>query len=158
MTHAHALSRAAYERLQAELEDLTTRGRIEIARAIERARELGDLSENGDYHAAKDAQGHMEGRIRQLEKLLEEAVVVDVVEHGAVMAGSVVTICYEGDDEDDDAETYLIGSIEEKHPELDVISPQSPLGEALMGHEEGDWVEYEAPTGVLKVKIVAVGV
>jgi transcription elongation factor GreA len=158
MTHAHALSRAAYERLQAELEDLTTRGRIEIALAIERARELGDLSENGDYHAAKDAQGHMEGRIRQLEKLLDEAVVVDVVEHGSVGAGSVVTIVYEGDDEDSDAETYLVGSIEEKHPELDVISPQSPLGEALMGREEGDWVEYEAPNGVLKVKIVAVGV
>jgi transcription elongation factor GreA len=157
MTHAHALSRAAYDRLHAELEDLTTRGRIEIALAIERAREMGDLSENGDYHAAKDAQGHMEGRIRQLEKLLEEAVVVDVVDHGAVGAGSVVTIVYDGDDEDEDAETYLVGSIEEQHPDLDVISPQSPLGEALMGHEAGDWVQYEAPTGVLKVKIVAVG-
>ena len=71
------LSRAAYERLQAELDDLTTRGRIEIARKIETARELGDLSENGDYHAAKEEQGKMEGRIRHLEALLERAEIVE---------------------------------------------------------------------------------
>ncbi|MHB8466936.1 MAG: GreA/GreB family elongation factor, partial [Acidimicrobiales bacterium] len=63
------LSRAAYDRLRAELDDLTTRGRVEIARKIEEARALGDLSENGDYHAAKDSQGHMESRIRQLDAL-----------------------------------------------------------------------------------------
>ena len=62
----HQLSRSAYDRLQAEFDDLTTRGRIEVANKIEAARLLGDLSENGDYHAAKDEQGHMEGRIRQL--------------------------------------------------------------------------------------------
>ncbi|MGH9066153.1 MAG: GreA/GreB family elongation factor, partial [Acidimicrobiales bacterium] len=70
------LSRQAYDRLQAELEDLTTRGRVEIARAIEAARALGDLSENGDYHAAKDAQGKMEARIRQLQAMLPTAVIV----------------------------------------------------------------------------------
>ena len=67
------LSRDAYDRLQAELDDLTTRGRVEIATAIERARELGDLSENGDYHAAKDDQGKMEARIRQLQAMLKNA-------------------------------------------------------------------------------------
>ncbi len=67
---AQKLSRAAYDRLKAEFEDLTTRGRIEVANKIERAREEGDLRENAGYHAAKDEQGHMEGRIRQLEHLL----------------------------------------------------------------------------------------
>jgi transcription elongation factor GreA len=156
MTQTHTLSRAAYERLKAEHDDLTTRGRIEIAQAIERARELGDLSENGDYHAAKDQQGHMEGRIRQLEAILSDCEVVDEVATGVVGAGSVVTILYDGDD-DDMKETYLLGSIEERHDELDVISPGSPLGQALFGHAAGDLVEYEAPNGVLKVKILAVG-
>ena len=77
---ANQLSRSAYERLTAEFDDLTTRGRIEVADKIERARELGDLSENGDYHAAKDEQGHMEGRIRQLEHILENA---EIIEGGA---------------------------------------------------------------------------
>jgi transcription elongation factor GreA len=156
MTHAHTLSRAAYERLQAEHHDLTTRGRIEIAQAIERARELGDLSENGDYQAAKDQQGHMEGRIRQLEQILENAVIVEEVPDGVAAAGTVVTILYDGDD-DDMAETYLIGSIEERHHEFDVISPGSPLGQALVGHQAGETVEYEAPNGRLKVKILNVG-
>ena len=76
-THAAQLTRDTYDRLQAELEDLTTRGRVEIAASIESARALGDLSENGDYHAAKDAQGKMESRIRQLQRLLKTATVVD---------------------------------------------------------------------------------
>ena len=76
---ANQLSREAHARLQAEYDDLTTRGRIDIARKIEVARELGDLSENGDYHAAKDEQGHMEGRIRQLEYLLENIVTPNAV-------------------------------------------------------------------------------
>ena len=71
------LTRDTYERLQAELEDLTTRGRVEIAALIEAARALGDLKENGDYHAAKDSQGKMESRIRQLERMLKNATVVD---------------------------------------------------------------------------------
>ena len=93
------LSQRAYDRLQAELEDLTTRGRIEVAGKIERARAMGDLSENGYYHAAKDEQGHMEGRIRQLEHLLENAEIVAPPEHGVVGPGSVVTVVYEGDNE-----------------------------------------------------------
>src|SRR5436305_12360798 len=88
------LSRDAYDRLQAELDDLTTRGRVEIAATIERARELGDLSENGDYHAAKDDQGRMEARIRQLQAMLKEAEIVEssVEQGGSVAAGSVVPI------------------------------------------------------------------
>jgi transcription elongation factor GreA len=149
------LSRDAYDRLQAELEDLTTRGRVEIATAIERARELGDLSENGDYHAAKDEQGKMEARVRQLQAMLKNAEIVeaDSGSSGAVAAGSVVTIRYEGDD---DTERYLIGSIEERRDDVSVISPGSPLGQALVGRGAGDVVEYEAPGGMLKVEVVAV--
>jgi transcription elongation factor GreA len=149
------LSSAAYERLKAEHEDLTTRGRIEVAAAIERARELGDLSENGDYQAAKDHQGHMEGRIRQLESILNNAEIVNDVPEGVIGAGSVVTIRYEGDADDMD-ETYLLGSIEERHDVYDVISPGSPLGGALIGHKAGQTIEYSAPNGVMRVLIVRV--
>ena len=149
---ANQLSQEAYDRLRAELDDLTTRGRIEVASKIERARELGDLSENGDYHAAKDQQGHMEARIRTLEAILENAQIVEDAVEGVVSAGSIVTIRYEGDDEDM-AETYLIGHIEEKS-DYDVISPSSPLGAALIGKSVGDEVEYDAPGGVLKVAII----
>jgi transcription elongation factor GreA len=150
------LSRDAYDRLRAELDDLTTRGRTEIAQLIERARELGDLSENGDYHAAKDDQGKMEARIRQLQAMLKEAEIVDASSStGAVAAGSIVTIKYEGDE---DTERYLIGSIEERRDDVSVISPGSPLGQALVGKTTGDIVEYEAPGGMLKVEVVAVDV
>ena len=151
------LSRDAYDRLQAELDDLTTRGRVEIAGLIERARELGDLSENGDYHAAKDDQGRMEARIRQLQGMLKGAEIVDnkAETGGSVGAGSIVTIRYE---DDDDTERYLIGSIEERRDDLSVISPGSPLGQSLVGRRTGDIVEYEAPGGMLKVEVVAVDV
>jgi transcription elongation factor GreA len=157
MSETH-LSRAAYERLTAELEDLTTRGRVEIARAIEAARALGDLSENGDYHAAKDSQGKMEARIRQIEHMLSTAVLTDETsggQDGTVVAGTVVTIRYDGDD---DVERYLVGSIEERVDDLEVVSPASPLGQALLGRRRGDVVEYEVPSGArLKVELVDVG-
>lgn len=153
----HHLSRAALERLQAEFYDLTTRGRIEVATKIEVARLMGDLSENGDYHAAKDEQGHMEGRIRQLEHLIhpDNHVVVEVSDDGSITPGTIVTLVYDGDD-DHLAERYLVGHMEEKTDDLDVMSPESPLGAALLGHVAGDWVEYQAPHGVLKVKVLEV--
>ena len=149
------LSRAAFERLQAEFLDLTTRGRIEVAQKIETARLMGDLSENGDYHAAKDEQGHMEGRIRQLEHVIDTAEIIEGGDEGIVSAGSIVTIVYEGDD-DSMAERYLVGHMEEKTGDLDVMSPQSPLGASLQGASEGTWVEYEAPTGKLRVRVLKV--
>jgi transcription elongation factor GreA len=154
MAQTHHLSQAAYDRLKAEHEDLTTRGRVEIARKIEAARELGDLSENGDYHAAKEEQGKMEGRIRQISAMLENAEIVQADNGEHVSHGSVVAIRYAGDDE---VERYLIGSIEERHDDLEVISPSSPLGEALIGSSPGDSVTFTAPTGAeLQVEIVAV--
>jgi len=152
------LTRDTYERLQAELKDLTTRGRVEIAALIETARALGDLKENGDYHAAKDSQGKMESRIRQLEQMLKRATVVDgrAPVDGKVGPGSVVTLRYEGDDEDDTS-SYFVGSIEERQGDLTVVSPGSPLGQALLGHAVGDTVEYGAPGGNLRVEIVQIG-
>lgn len=156
MAEQKQLSREAYERLSAELEDLTTRGRIDIARKIEAARELGDLSENGDYHAAKEEQGKMEGRIMHLEAMLEDVEIVDTIAGtDQVTSGNVVTIRYQGDSE---TEQYLIGSIEERRDGITVMSPGSPLGEALLGAKVGDTVAYEAPGGQLAVEIVAIDV
>lgn len=155
MSETH-LSRDAYDRLQAELEELTTKGRVDIARAIETARELGDLKENADYHAAREDQGRMEARIRQLQSLIDHAVIVDGTETSDTVAtGSVVALRYEGDEE---ADRYLVGSIEERRADVSVVSPKSPLGQALIGHRQGDVVEYQAPGGNLKVEIVDIEV
>jgi transcription elongation factor GreA len=142
------LSRATYDRLRAEFEDLSTRGRIEVAEKIERAREEGDLKENAGYHAAKDEQGHMEGRIRQLEHLLESAEVVDRI--------PIYTFVYEGDT-DDLAERYLIGHMEEQPSDgIEVMGVDSPLGSSLLGAAVGDTVSYEAPGGQMRVRVLAV--
>jgi transcription elongation factor GreA len=141
------LSQGTFDKLQAEFDDLTTRGRIEIANKIEAAREEGDLKENAGYHAAKDEQGHMEGRIRQLEHLLENAEIV--------AASSIYTIVYDGDSADM-AERYLIGNMEEVSDDADVISATSPLGAALIGASQGDAITYEAPNGALTVKVLKV--
>jgi len=151
MSETH-LSQEAYDRLKAELEDLSTRGRVDIAQTIEIARELGDLKENADYHAARDDQGRMEARIRQLQFLVDNAVIVDGSQaSGVVAAGVIVALRYEGDD---DADRFLVGSIEERRADVAVVSPASPLGLALLGHRKGDVVSYQAPGGNLKVEIV----
>lgn len=155
MADRQKLSQDAYDRLQAEHDDLTTRGRIEIAKKIETARELGDLSENGDYHAAKEEQGKMEGRIIHLAGLILD---VEIVEHDesldVVREGCVVSIRYDGDDEIED---YLIGSIEERREGVMVMSPGSPMGQALLGAKQGDTVKYEAPGGELSVIVEKLG-
>ncbi len=143
----HQFSRAAYDRLKAEFDDLTTRGRIDVAEKIERAREEGDLKENAGYHAAKDEQGHMEGRIRQLEHLLENAEIIE--------DQWVYTVLYEGDSPDM-AERYVVGNLEEQIDGADVISASSPLGSVLQGASEGDALSYEAPNGSLKITVLKV--
>ena len=140
------LSKSTLERLQAEFHDLTTRGRIEVADKIERAREEGDLKENAGYHAAKDEQGHMEGRIRQLEYLIDEPEIVE---------NQLYVIVYEGDSEDM-AERYMIGNMEEEVDGADVISPTSPLGAALEGSTPGQSITYDAPNGALTIKVLSV--
>src|SRR5438132_11305031 len=108
MAETHHLSRTAFERLEEEHKQLTTFGKIDIARRIEAARELGDLSENGDYHAAKEEQGKMDLRMRQIIATLEDAEIVDVTRTDVVALGTTVSIRYDGDD---DVEDYLVGSI-----------------------------------------------
>jgi transcription elongation factor GreA len=154
MAETRELSRDTYERLQAELEQLTGAGRIDIAQKIEAARALGDLSENGDYHAAKDQQGKMEARIRQIQGILLDAVVVENTgsADGSVVVGSIVGIDF-GDGE---VEKYLVGHIEERHDEHDVLSPESPLGSELLGKHAGDDATYEVNGNKLTVTIVSV--
>jgi len=154
MAQTHHLSQKAYDRLKAEHDELTTVGRVDIARKIEAARELGDLKENGDYHAAKDFQGQMEARIRQLASMIENAEIVEGTDGELVEPGSVVELRYEGDDE---PETYFYGSVEERGIEHDIISPASPLGVALTGAKVRDTVEFESPTGAtLRVEVVSI--
>jgi len=150
----HRITLETLEKLKAEYHHLTTVGRTEIARVIEAARLLGDLSENGDYHAAKDHQGKMESRIRQIDNVIRNHEIVERDEHAqSVQHASIVQVVYEGDD-DDEFQEFFIGSIEEKPDGVLVASPTSPLGSSLLGHSVNDLVEYEAPSGILRVKIV----
>src|SRR3954464_2844176 len=120
MSDVQHLSPEAHRRLQEELEDLTTRGRVEVAQRIEAARALGDLSENGDYHAAKDDQGKMEARIRKPQGLLKNASIVQGHEGDVIGRGAVVALRYEGDDE---VEKFLVGSIERRCEGVTGVSP-----------------------------------
>lgn len=157
MPDVHHLSEAAHDRLSAELQELTTRGRIEIADKIEAARKLGDLSENGDYHAAKEEKAKIEGRIVHLSRILDNAEIIDgsngARSEAGVILGSMVTVLYDGDDE---PERLLVGVIEERQDDVVVVSPGSPMGEALLGASEGDSVEFESPGGRQKVTVVEV--
>ena len=148
------LTQEAYDRLAAELEHLSTHGREEIAKRIESAREEGDLKENGGYHAAKDEQGKMEARIRQLKELLRTAEVGDAPQSsGVVEAGTVITAIIAGDEE-----TFLIGSREiAGDSELDVFSEQSPLGAAILGLKVGEKTSYTTPNG-REIAVEVVGV
>ncbi|MBT2498827.1 transcription elongation factor GreA [Agromyces sp. ISL-38] len=138
------LTQEAYDRLAAELEQLSTNGREEIAKRIESAREEGDLKENGGYHAAKDEQGKQEARIRQLKELLRSAQVGEApTSNGVVQPGTVITAVIAGDES-----TFLIGSREiAGDSELDVYSEQSPLGAAILGLKVGEQTSYIAPNG-----------
>ncbi|MHB2024442.1 MAG: transcription elongation factor GreA [Mycobacteriales bacterium] len=150
------LTQEAYDRLQAELDQLTGPGRLEIAKKIEAARAEGDLRENGGYHAAKEEQGKQEARIRQLTSLLRQAKVGTApAEDGVAGPGMVVTVRFAGAEE---SETFLIGSREEAGlSEIEVYSAQSPLGKALLGARGGDTVEYTTPSGrTMQVSVVEV--
>ena len=143
------LTQDAYDKLQAELENLKGPLRQEVIDRISAARDEGDLKENGGYHAAKDEQGKMEARIRQLEDMLRRAEVGETpANDGVVEPGMVVTYKFVGDD-DDEAETFLLGARENlsQGDTLDVYSPQTAMGAAINGKSKGDTVSYTAPTG-----------
>jgi transcription elongation factor GreA len=137
------LSQEAYDRLRAELEHLKTTGREQMAADIEEARSHGDLKENAEYHAAKDEQGKMEARIRQLDELLRDAKIGEPDDTDVVRPGLVVELSVEGDHE-----VYFLGSREDSHEELEILSAQSPMGEAIIGAKRGEAVTFSTPTGV----------
>jgi transcription elongation factor GreA len=150
------LTQAAYDQLRAELEHLSGPARAEIVAKIEEARQEGDLKENAGYHAAREDQGKLELRVRQLTQLLEHAKVGEApADNGVVAPGTVVTIAFDGDP--DDTLTFLLGSREYVSDELDTYSPQSPLGSGVNGKKAGDNAFYELPNGKkASVKILAV--
>ncbi|NBM15047.1 transcription elongation factor GreA [Streptomyces sp. GC420] len=140
------LTQEAYNQLKAELEYLSGPARTEIAKKIEAAREEGDLRENGGYHAAKEEQGKQELRVRQLTQLLEKAKVGEApADDGVVEPGMVVTIAFDGDE--DDTLTFLMASREYASGDIETYSPQSPLGMGVNGKKVGDEAEYELPNG-----------
>lgn len=143
------LSQEAYDRLQKELEELRTEGRRHMSEAIAEARAHGDLSENAEYDSAKEEQGKMEARIRQLESLLREAKVGEEPAGDEVAPGLVVVLDIDGDEE-----TYFVaGSREDRHDEHDVLSTSSPIGKAVLGASKGDTVDVEAPAGAFEVTV-----
>ncbi|MEU7565161.1 transcription elongation factor GreA [Streptomyces fradiae] len=140
------LTQEAYNQLKAELEYLSGPARTEIAAKIAAAREEGDLRENGGYHAAKEEQGKQELRVRQLTQLLEHAKVGEApAETGVVAPGMVVTIAFDGDE--DDTVTFLLASREYASSDIETYSPQSPLGSGVNGKKVGEDAEYELPNG-----------
>ncbi len=151
----HRITKETLEKLREEYHHLTTVGRTEIARVIEAARSLGDLSENGDYHAAKDEQGKMEARIRQIDDVIRHHELVERdVNAQVVQYASIVELVYL--DDPDDPQEFFVGSIEERPSGVMVASPTSPLGAALLSRAVGDELGYEAPSGVLRVRIIGI--
>jgi transcription elongation factor GreA len=141
---ASYLTQEAYDRLKGELTQLSGEGRSDISKKIEAARDEGDLKENGGYHAAKEEQGKMEARIRQLTQLLERATVGHAPpDHGIVEPGMVVTVELLGD-----KLTFLLGSREiAENSDLEVYSEKSPLGNAILDLKAGDVTSFRAPSG-----------
>lgn len=140
------LTQEAYNQLRAELEYLSGPARSEIAAKIAAAREEGDLRENGGYHAAKEEQGKQELRVRQLTQLLENAKVGEApAVIGVAAPGMVVTIAFDGDEED--TTTFLLASREYASKTIETYSPQSPLGSAVNGKKIGEDAQYELPNG-----------
>ncbi len=141
-------------RLKAELEELKGPAREVMAQRLRSAIQMGDLSENADYHKAKEDQAFMEGRIQELEYIIRNAVIIDElsVKKDEVAVGSRVTI-QEGDD---DPETYQVVGSKEAEPRKKRISNESPIGRALIGAKVGDVVSAETPDGVIKFKILKI--
>ena len=149
------LTREGLQQIERELADLVQNRRAEVAERIRHAREFGDIAENAEYTEAKNEQGLLEGRILTLETMLRRAVVIEEAkrEEGVVDLGAEVVVAL---DDDDTEETFHIVGPAEADPLHGRISNESPLGQALIAHRAGDEVEWEAPVGPSKVKIVSV--
>lgn len=143
------------DKLKKELQDLRTRGRSEIARAIQEAREKGDLSENAEYHAAKEAQGFLEMKISQLEDTLANARLIDTskLDNSKVMLMSKVTVKNMNNKQ---VNSYTIVSEKRSRPEGGKISITSPIGKGLLGKVVGEVTEISIPSGTLKLEVVEI--
>lgn len=154
MSETTWLTPAAHAKLRDELEHLTTEGRRAIEKRIAEARDHGDLRENAEYDTAKNDQGLMEARIRQIKHILENSEVREAEDSGRVEVGTIATVV----DEDGDEMDYFIASAENKVPGMILASPTSPVGSALLGSTPGDQVSYEAPGGTFQMTVKSIRV
>ena len=148
----HYLTPEGEAKLQAELTDLTGPRREELAQRLRSAIQMGDLSENADYHKAKEDQAFLEGRIQELESILRAAIIIEKKRGDVVDVGTTVTIQEEGFD----PETFYVVGAKEADPRNGRISNESPIGSALMGHKVGETVEAQTPGGKMKFKILKI--
>ena len=139
-------------KLKAELAELTGPRREELSQRLRSAIQMGDLSENADYHKAKEDQAFLEGRIQEIEAVLRTAVIVEKTASDVVTVGSTVTV----QEENFDPETYYVVGAKEADPRNGKISNESPIGRALMDHRVGEVVEADTPGGKLKIKILKI--
>ncbi|MDO8183405.1 MAG: transcription elongation factor GreA [bacterium] len=151
MGNEEYLSKTKYEELQVELKELKGPARKEVAEQLESAKALGDLSENAEYHEARDRQAEIEDRIVTLESILKRAVIIESQHGKTVGIGSEITV-----EKDGKKETYILVGSEEANTLQGKISHQSPLGNALMGKKKGDKIEVSTPRGELVYKIIDV--
>ena len=139
-------------KLKVELTELKGSQREDLAARLRSAIQMGDLSENADYHKAKEDQAFLEGRIQEIEAILRMAVIVEKKQSGVVMVGSRVTVQEDGFD----PETFSMVGAKEADPRNNKISNESPIGSALMNHKAGELVEAQTPGGKLNIKILKV--
>ncbi|MDQ3005289.1 MAG: transcription elongation factor GreA [Chloroflexota bacterium] len=152
MAHKTYLTPEGEAKLKTELAELTGRRREELAQRLRSAIQMGDLSENADYHKAKEDQAFLEGRIQEIEAALRSAVIIEKKHSDIVTVGSSVTI----QEENFPPETYHLVGAKEADPRNGKISNESPIGRALMDHKVGDVVETETPNGKIALKILKV--
>ena len=150
------MTQEGYDKLSAELDDLKTNGRAEVAKAIAEAREKGDLSENAEYDAAKDAQGHLELKINNMEKVLANSRIIDEsqIDTSKVTVLSNVTIKNLKTNKEF---TYKLVSESEADIKAKRLSVTSPIGQGLLGKEVGDVAEIQTPAGIMEFQIVNIG-
>lgn len=140
------------KKLKAELTELTGPRREELAQRLRSAIQMGDLSENADYHKAKEDQAFLEGRIQEIEYILRNAVIIEKASTDVVSVGNTVTV----QEDNYDPETYYLVGAKEADPRSGKISNESPIGRALIDHKVGDVVEAETPGGKIKFKILKI--
>ena len=147
------VTREGLEELKKELDYLINVKRPENITSIKEARALGDLSENADYDAARNEQAELEGRIKKLEKMLENIEIIEKIDTDKVSIGSTVSIKYV---DDDDTDEYKIVGSQEADPFMSKISNESPIAKAILNKKVGDIVEVESPNGVYKIEITEI--